>query len=60
MKLLAKKLFVILICIPYYPLVMFAEWYDKATHFGPRFSLRKATAEYWSEIWEVLTYRKDG
>lgn len=60
MKLLGKKALVLLLCVPAYPFVIFAEWYDKATHFySTKFNLRKATAEYWSEIWEVLTY-KDG
>lgn len=60
MKLLFKKFIVLLLCIPCYPLVMFAEWYDKATHYGSKFKLRNSSAEYWVEVWEVLTYREEG
>ena len=60
MKLLFKKFVVLLLCIPTYPLVMFAEWYDKSTHYGSKFHLRNSSVEYWAEVWEVLAYRKDG
>lgn len=60
MKLLFKKFVVLLLCIPAYPLVMFAEWYGNATQYGSKFHLRNSSAEYWAEVWEVLVYRKDG
>lgn len=58
MKLFAKKAIILLLCIPFYPLVIFAEWYDKKTHFGPKFNLRKATADYWADVRDTLTYRE--
>ncbi len=59
MKLIAKKALALISCIPMYPLVMFAIYYEKSTYFGGKFRLGETTKEYWAEIWKVLTYRKE-
>lgn len=58
MKLLGKKAIVLLLCIPLFPFVMFAEWYDAKTSFG-RFNFRKESKFYWKDdVWSSLKYRK--
>lgn len=59
MKLILIKIIVVLLCLPAYPLVLFAEWYDKSTHFGPKFNLRRASKEYWIDVWDALAYKKE-
>ncbi len=59
MILLAKKALILVGCIPMYPLIMFAVYYEKSTSFGGKFRLGEATKEYWSDVWEAITYRKE-
>ena len=60
MRIVVKKSLILLLCVPLYPFVMFAEWYHIVTHVGHKFSFRKSNKEYWKDVWDALTYRKEG
>ena len=50
-----KKLKLLLLCIPMYPLSMFGEWYfTKTTLVGSKFNLKKETKLYWREVFEFI------
>jgi len=44
--------------VPVYPLVMFAEWYEKRTSYGGKFSFKSASIDYWQDVKETLLYKK--
>lgn len=51
-----KRLFVLAICIPFFPIQMVGEWYENAGGFGYNaFSFRGEAVEYWSEVIYRLT-----
>lgn len=59
MALFFRKLVVALLCVPTYPLVLFVMWHEKETSYGSKFSIREASVEYWRDVKEELTYRRE-
>lgn len=51
-----KKLKLIVICVPLYPLYLIGEWYETSDN-GRKFSFKKFNSVYWREIADYL--RKD-
>lgn len=58
MRIIIVKILCVLFCVPVYPLVLFAEWYDKRTSYGGKFSFKTASADYWQDVKETLLYKK--
>lgn len=56
-----KRLYALLICLPFYPLYIIGEWYESQTAFGrrPSFSFRGHSLEYWCEVATVLVNNRD-
>ena len=60
MRLIFVKVACLLFCIPVYPLVLFAEFYNVKTSFGGTFKFRKVSKEYWVDVRDVLHFREGG
>lgn len=56
-RIIVAKILCIAFCIPMYPLVLFAVWYDKRTSFGGKFNFRESTKDYWSDVKETIRYK---
>lgn len=58
MKLLIIKFLIAILCLPVYPLVLFAEWYQAKTTFGGVFNYKESSADYWKDVFHALAFRK--
>lgn len=48
-----KKILILFVCIPYYPIGLIGEWYE-ITGNGRRFSFKKFNKDYLSEVLKYL------
>lgn len=53
-----KKILILIICLPYYPIGLIGEWYE-ITGNGRKFSFKEFNKDYWLEVLDYLKLRSN-
>lgn len=60
MKIVAIKLAVLFLCIPAYPFIVIGTYVERRSYYGNQTTFKKVGREYWNDVKDALTYRKEG